>query len=121
MVRIHEKLSPHGFEIVAFPCNQFFGQESGSPEEIAAFVKNNFNVKFPVMEKVEVNGANTHPVFVFLRNNSVLFDPKTQTSKVIPWNFAKFFVNPEGKVVQFFPPNVKADEVTAYIEAQMKQ
>ena len=61
------------------------------------------------MEKVEVNGANTHPVFVFLRNNSVLYDHKTKTSKVIPWNFAKFFVNSEGKVVQFFPPSVKAD------------
>jgi len=58
---------------------------------------------------VEVNGENTHPVFAYLRNNSSLYDPQTKTAKVIPWNFAKFFVNKEGKVINFFAPNVKAD------------
>jgi glutathione peroxidase len=59
------------------------------------------------MTKVEVNGENTHPLFVFLRNNSELYDPASKTAKVIPWNFAKFFVNSEGKVIKFFPPSAK--------------
>ena len=107
MVRVHEKLKGKGFEILAFPCNQFFGQESGTPEEIDAFVQENFKASFPIMEKVEVNGENTHPVFAFLRNNSSLYDPATKTAKVIPWNFAKFFINSKGQVINFFPPNVK--------------
>ena len=108
---MHEKWKNSGLQILAFPCNQFFGQESGSPEEIKQFVADNFKAKFPILQKVEVNGENTHPVFVYLRNNSSLFDPKTQTSKVIPWNFAKFFVNSEGKVINFMAPNVKGEEV----------
>ncbi len=56
MVKAHERWRSQGFEILAFPCNQFFGQESGSPEEIDAFVQNNFKAGFPIMEKVEVNG-----------------------------------------------------------------
>lgn len=108
MVRVHERLKEKGFEILAFPCNQFFGQESGTPEEIDAFVQNNFKASFPIMEKVEVNGENTHPVFAFLRNNSSLYDPVTKTAKVIPWNFAKFFVNSKGQVINFFAPTVKA-------------
>lgn len=71
------------------------------------------------MEKVEVNGEKTHPVFAFLRNNSSLYDPKTKTAKVIPWNFAKFFINSEGKVIEFFAPNVKTEEVLAFIQNQI--
>jgi glutathione peroxidase len=121
MVKAHQRWRDSGFEIVAFPCNQFFGQESGTPEEIDAFVKNNFKADFPIMEKVEVNGEDTHPVFVFLRNNSSLFDPATKTAKVIPWNFAKFFLDSKGQVIQFFPPTVKAEEVNTYIQKMMEK
>lgn len=115
MVKAHEKWRESGFEVLAFPCNQFFSQESGSPEEIAAFVKENFNASFPIMEKIEVNGPNTHPLYAYLRSNSSLYDPKTKEAKLIPWNFAKFFINPEGKVIQFFSPQVKVEEVLSYI------
>lgn len=121
MVKAHQMWKNKGFEILAFPCNQFFGQESGSPEEIEEFVSKNFNVEFPVMEKVEVNGENTHPLFVYLRNNSELFDPKTGTAKVIPWNFGKFMVNPEGKVIKFFSPQDKVEEVLAFIQKQVEK
>lgn len=77
MVEMHKELSPQGFEILAFPCNQFFSQESGSHEEIKKFVDENFKAKFPIFEKVEVNGENTHPLFVFLRNHSELYNKKT--------------------------------------------
>lgn len=121
MVRIYRKWKDKGFEILAFPCNQFFGQESGTPEEIHDFVTNKFNVEFPLLEKVEVNGENTHPVFVFLRNNSSLFDRETMTAQVIPWNFAKFFVDPQGKVIQFYKPQEKLTEVNAFIEEHMNK
>ena len=63
-----------GMEIIAFPCNQFGKQEPGTPEEIENFVRGKYNCHFPLMEKIEVNGENTHPVFAFLRNNSELYD-----------------------------------------------
>lgn len=119
MVKAHNRWKNNGFEILAFPCNQFFGQESGSPAEIEEFVSKNFNAQFPIMEKIEVNGDNTHPLFVYLRNNSELFDLKTGTAKVIPWNFSKFMVNPEGKVIKFFGPKDDMEEVTAFIQKQV--
>jgi glutathione peroxidase len=75
MVKAHERWRDKGFEIIAFPCNQFYAQENKSPEEIYAFVKTNFNAQFPIMERVEVNGKNTHPVYAYLRNNSILCNP----------------------------------------------
>jgi glutathione peroxidase len=121
MVKAHNKWKESGFEVLAFPCNQFFSQESGSPEEITAFVKENFNANFPIMEKIEVNGPDTHPLYAYLRSNSSLYDPKTKEAKLIPWNFAKFFINSEGKVVQFFSPQVKVEEVLSYIEQTLKK
>jgi len=121
MVKAHERWRNSGFEILAFPCNQFFGQESGSPQEIDDFVTKKFNVKFPVMEKVEVNGDKTHPLFVYLRNNSSLYDSKTGTTKVIPWNFAKFFIDSSGKVIEFFPPTTKAEEVVGFIQKYVEK
>ena len=76
---------------------------------------------FPVLEKVEVNGENTHPLFVFLRNNSELFNSKDMKAKVIPWNFAKFMVDSNGRVIQFFRPNEPMDQVTAFIEGHLNK
>jgi glutathione peroxidase len=90
---MHNELGPKGFELLAFPCNQFFNQESGTPAEIIEFVRSRFGSKFTLFEKVEVNGPNTHPVYRFLRNNSELYDKKTKEAKVIPWNFSKFLLN----------------------------
>lgn len=73
------------------------------------------------MEKVEVNGENTHPLFVYLRNNSELFDPKTGSARVIPWNFGKFMINSEGKVIKFFSPQDKVEEVLAFIQNQIEK
>lgn len=67
---MYNELSGKGFEILAFPCNQFFKQENGSHEEIIKFVKTNYNSKFTLFEKVEVNGPNTHPVYRYLRRRS---------------------------------------------------
>ena len=79
---LYEKLQPEGFVVLAFPCNQFGGQEPGSPAEIRAFLDDR-KITFPVFEKIEVNGANTHPVYTFLKGGSTsMFDS-------IKWNFAK--------------------------------
>lgn len=70
MVKIHNEYQSKGFEILAFPCNQFFNQESENEAAIKKFVKDNFNANFPIFSKIEVNGKETHPLFVYLRNHS---------------------------------------------------
>lgn len=116
---LYEKYRERGLEILAFPCNQFFSQEKGTPEEIKKFVKKKFNVNFPMFEKIDVNGVNTHPVYEFLRRNSELYDPKTKASKVIPWNFSKFILDHKGKVVMFAGPSTKPNDLIPIIERQL--
>lgn len=108
---MHNELRERGFELLAFPCNQFFSQESGTPEEIIEFVTKRFGSKFFIFEKVEVNGPNTHPVYRYLRTHSALFSGKDQEARLIPWNFAKFLLNSKGEVVRFFQPGDKISEV----------
>jgi glutathione peroxidase len=117
---MHNELREKGFELLAFPCNQFFSQESGTPQEIIEFVTNRFGSKFTLFEKVEVNGPNTHPVYRFLRTNSPLFSGKDNSAKVIPWNFSKFLINSKGEVVRFFPPGDKITEVRTAVEELLK-
>ena len=101
---------------MGFPCNQFFSQESGSEADIKKFVKENFNSSFPLFEKIEVNGPNTHPLYVYLRNKSELFNKDKGTSKVIPWNFAKFILDRNGEVIKFAPPTVEPKDLRSIIE-----
>ena len=84
-------------------------------------MKNNFNANFPIFSKIEVNGENTHPLFVYLRNNSELYDEKKGTSKVIPWNFAKFIVNRDGKVIKFAPPTTPPEELRKVILEELEK
>ena len=67
---MHNDLHSKGFEILAFPCNQFFNQENENEATIKKFVKENFNAGFPIFEKIEVNGQNTHPLYIYMRNRS---------------------------------------------------
>ena len=106
---MHNQLSEKGFEILAFPCNQFFKQESGTHEEILEFVRTRYNSKFTLFEKIEVNGPNTHPIYRYLRLRSPLFNKAQNQAKVIPWNFAKFLLNSKGEVVNFFEPGDSLD------------
>ena len=104
-----EKYKKDGFTVLAFPCNQFHDQESKSETEIEEFVKSKFNAQFQLFSKIEVNGQNTHPVFKYLRANSELHDAKTGKSKEIPWNFAKFLLDKNGKVVKYYDPKVEPE------------
>lgn len=93
---MYDRLAPRGFEVLAFPCNQFGGQEPGSAAEIRAFA-NRYGAKFPMFGKVDVNGPNAHPLYTFLKSGtSVLPD--------IKWNFSKFLVDKDGQVVQRYAP-----------------
>jgi len=94
---LYDKFKDRGFVIIGFPCNQFGGQEPAAEEEIHEFCSRNFNVSFPIMQKVEVNGDNTAPVYDFLKNQQ-----KQLMMTRIKWNFEKFLVNKEGVVVDRF-------------------
>ena len=106
MVQLYDRYREQGFEILAFPCNQFKEQEPGTEAEIKAWAQSTYNVTFPMFSKIDVNGTHTHAVYRFCRTKSSMYDASTNQAEVIPWNFAKFLVNEQGQVVHYFePPN----------------
>ena len=102
-----------GFEVVAFPCNQFGGQEPGGADEIAQFCQINFGLSFPLMAKVDVNGPGAPPLWEWLKGEARgIFGTKR-----IKWNFTKFLIDRQGRVVRRFGPSVKPESIAAAIEA----
>ncbi|MGB8954692.1 MAG: glutathione peroxidase [Tumebacillaceae bacterium] len=100
-----------GLEILGFPCNQFGNQEPGSSDEINSFCEINFGVNFPLYDKIDVKGSNAHPLFQYLTEQAPGFLTKT-----IKWNFTKFLIDREGRVVARFAPTTKPEEIAAAIE-----
>ena len=86
---LYQQYKDRGFEVIAFPCNQFGAQEPGSAEDIAQFCKINHGVTFPLMEKVDVNGENASPLFDWMKKEA----PGLMGSKSIKWNFTKFLID----------------------------
>jgi glutathione peroxidase len=115
--RLQKTYGDKGFTVLAFPCNQFGGQEPGSAEEIATFCSTTYGVSFPMFEKIEVNGDDRHPVYEEL----VAFPDADGDAGDIQWNFEKFLVSPTGEIVQRFRPMVdpEAPEVIDAIEANL--
>jgi len=113
--RIHERYAPRGFSVLGFPCNQFAGQEPGSSDEIATFCSTTYGVTFPLYEKIDVNGEARHPLYKELTAAS---DAEGKAGD-IQWNFEKFLVSPDGKIVGRFRPLVdpEAPELVSAIEA----
>jgi glutathione peroxidase len=103
---LHERFSDRGFAVVGVPCNQFMGQEPGTPGEIAEFCSTNFGVTFALSAKVDVNGDDRHPLFVQLVDTA----DADGHSGDIRWNFEKFLVAPGGAVVARFAPTVSPDD-----------
>ena len=103
----YKELKEHKFEILAFPCNQFGAQEPGNSEEIIQFCEKNYKVTFPFFEKIEVNGNNTHPLYKFLKKQA----PGVLGSEAIKWNFTKFLLDVDGKVVKRFSPQTNVIEI----------
>ena len=112
---LQEKYADAGFTVVGLPCNQFGGQEPGSPEEIAEFCSATYGVSFPMTEKIDVNGDGRHPVYTDL----VATEDEKGRSGDITWNFEKFLVDGDGRVVARFSPRVEPDDarVVSAIEA----
>lgn len=97
---LHQKFGDQGFEVLAFPCNQFGGQEPGDAEEIDQFCKVNFGLTFPLMQKVDVNGDNASPLFDWMKGEA----PGLMGSKAVKWNFTKFLIGRDGKVIRRYAP-----------------
>ena len=106
-----------GFTVLGFPCNQFLGQEPGTSDEIAEFCSATYGVTFPLFEKLDVNGPEQHPLFAEL---TAVADASGHTGDV-RWNFEKWLVSPDGKVVARYSPQLEPDDPTlvADIEAQL--
>ena len=102
-----------GFTILAFPCNQFGAQEPGDAAEIANFCSLTYDVTFPVMSKIDVNGADAHPLYKFLKKEQ----KGLLGTEAIKWNFTKFLIGRDGEVVERFAPTTKPEDITAAIEA----
>jgi len=115
--RIHERYGARGFAVLGFPCNQFGGQEPGSPEEIATFCSTTYGVTFPLYEKIDVNGQARHPLYTELTQAP---DASGEAGD-IQWNFEKFLVSPDGTVVARYRPTTdpEAPELLAAIEENL--
>ena len=113
---LYDEYDREHFEVLAFPCDQFGHQEPGSDEEIEQFCTLNFGVKFPLFQKLEVNGKNAAPVFNYLKTEA----PGLMGSKSIKWNFTKFLINKNGQPVKRYGPNTKPEAIKADIEAAIK-
>ncbi|QKW18403.1 glutathione peroxidase [Kitasatospora sp. NA04385] len=115
--RLQEKYGERGFTVLGFPCNQFMGQEPGSAEEIQEFCSTTYGVSFPLFEKIDVNGAERHPVYERLTEVA----DATGEAGDVQWNFEKFLVSADGEVVGRFRPRTEPEsaELVAAIEAQL--
>ncbi|MCC7078123.1 MAG: glutathione peroxidase [Acidimicrobiia bacterium] len=104
--RLHDTYSARGFSVLGFPCNQFLEQEPGTPEEIREFVTDEYAVTFPIFAKLDVNGDARHPLYAALVDTA----DADGYSGDIRWNFEKFLVSADGKVVARFAPTVEPDD-----------
>ena len=135
---LYEQYAEQGLDILDFPCNQFGEQAPGSIEEIHQFCTVNFNIQFPQFDKIEVNGANEHPLYTYLKSQKGFggFDLSDKTGKLlddmfrkrdanydknadIKWNFTKFLVSRDGKVLKRYEPTEKIETIEADIKKEL--
>lgn len=108
---LYKNYKDQGLEILGFPCNQFGHQEPGNADDIGEFCELNFGVTFPLFDKVEVNGPNTHPLYEFLKKEA----PGLLGSGSIKWNFTKFLVDRSGNVVKRFAPTDTPEKIEKHV------
>ncbi|WP_338453298.1 glutathione peroxidase [Niallia oryzisoli] len=130
--KLYETYKDKGFTVLGFPCNQFGGQEPGTNEEISSFCSLNYQVEFPIFQKIDVNGENAHPLYQYLRKeapedenldkNSGLYKhlstnaPELLEGSNIKWNFTKFLIDKDGSVVERYAPTTTPEEIQNDIE-----
>ncbi|MBY9081064.1 glutathione peroxidase [Paenibacillus sp. HN-1] len=110
---VYDKFKDRGFEVLGFPSNQFASQEPGNSDEIGEFCQLNYGVTFPMYEKIDVNGDNAHPLFKHLTKEA----PGALGSKRVKWNFTKFLVDREGRVLKRFAPTTTPESIQDEIAA----
>ena len=110
---LHRNLREQGLIVLGFPCNQFGGQEPGNAESIAQFCERNYGVSFPIFGKIDVNGDNAHPLYAWLKHEAA----GILGTEAIKWNFTKFLVNRDGKVIARYAPATKPEDLAEAIKA----
>lgn len=109
---LHQTYRERGLKVLGFPCNQFGAQEPGSPEEISQFCEVNYGVSFPMFAKIDVNGTQTHPLYVKLKKEA----KGLLGTKDIKWNFTKFLVARDGTIIDRYAPTTKPEDLKKDIE-----
>lgn len=110
---LQRQFGDRGLVVLGFPCNQFGAQEPGSADEIGAFCQKNYGVSFPMFARINVNGPDAHPLYQWLKTESAgVAGPED-----IEWNFAKFLVGRDGKLVRRYAPKTRPEDIAADVEA----
>ena len=112
---LHQQFGERGLQVLGFPCNQFGGQDPGSNDEIAQFCSLNYGVTFPMMAKIDVNGAQASPLYQWLTAEA----PGILGTKAIKWNFTKFLIGRDGQVIRRYAPQDKPQDLARDIEAAL--
>jgi len=112
---LHRRYGERGLVVLGFPCNQFGHQDPGSNEEIASFCQVNYGVSFPMMSKIDVNGGDAHPLYRWLTAEA----PGLLGSKAIKWNFTKFLVGKDGRVLKRYAPQDAPEKLAKDVEAAL--
>jgi glutathione peroxidase len=110
---LYQRYQVRGLVVLGFPCNQFGAQEPGNAAEIASFCQTNYGVSFPMFARIDVNGDDAHPLYKYLKKSA----PGLLGSEAIKWNFTKFLLNREGKVVGRYAPATAPEAIAKDIEA----
>jgi glutathione peroxidase len=113
---LYEKYQDKGFEILGFPCDQFNNQEFENIDETTSFCQMNYGVTFPMFAKIDVNGGNADPLFVFLKEQK-----KGLLSKNIKWNFTKFLIDQNGQVIERYAPTTEPDKIEGDLQKILEQ
>lgn len=108
---LYQSFNERGFSVLGFPCNQFGHQEPGNSSEIQTFCTQNYSVHFPLFEKIDVNGPDAHPLFTWLKHEK----PGLLRTEKIKWNFTKFLIGRDGRVLKRYGPIIKPDKLTGDI------
>lgn len=112
---LHQQYGDKGLIVLGFPCNQFGAQDSGTNDEIASFCQVNYGVSFPMMQKIDVNGSDAHPLYQWLSQEA----PGLLGTKAIKWNFTKFLVGKDGEVIKRYAPTDTPQSLQKDIEAAL--
>ncbi|HTY99277.1 MAG TPA: glutathione peroxidase [Rhodocyclaceae bacterium] len=115
--KLYQDHRQRGFAVLGFPCNQFGGQEPGDADGIASFCRVNYGVSFPLFAKIKVNGREAHPLYVFLKAEA----RGIGGSEAVKWNFTKFLVDRQGRVVERYAPATRPEELAAAVEALLAE